>query len=62
MRGQMFKPINDRFGHPAGDTVLRHLAAIAQQAIRADDYFAHYGGEEFCVLMLSTTEQEASCR
>lgn len=54
-----FKSINDRYGHPAGDEVLRRLVAIAQATIRADDYFARYGGEEFCILLPSTTEQEA---
>ncbi len=54
-----FKSINDQYGHPVGDAVLRRLATIAQRAIRTDDYFARYGGEEFCILLLSTTEQEA---
>ncbi len=54
-----FKSVNDRFGHPVGDAVLKRLATIAQRAIRTDDYFARYGGEEFCILLLSTTEQEA---
>lgn len=54
-----FKSINDRYGHPVGDEVLRRLADIAQRSIRTDDYFARYGGEEFCILLLSTNEQEA---
>lgn len=54
-----FKSINDRYGHPVGDEVLKRLAAIAQQTIRSDDYFARYGGEEFCILLPSTLEQEA---
>jgi len=54
-----FKSINDRYGHPVGDEVLRRLAEIVQTSIRADDYFARYGGEEFCVLLPSTTENEA---
>lgn len=54
-----FKSINDSYGHPTGDEVLRRLAAIAQTSIRTDDYFARYGGEEFCILLPSTTEQEA---
>jgi diguanylate cyclase (GGDEF)-like protein len=54
-----FKSINDRYGHPVGDEVLRRLAKIAQTSIRADDYFARYGGEEFCLLLPSTTEDEA---
>ncbi|MGZ8261425.1 MAG: GGDEF domain-containing protein [Methylotenera sp.] len=54
-----FKSINDRYGHPVGDEVLRRLADIVQTSIRADDYFARYGGEEFCILLPSTTESEA---
>lgn len=54
-----FKSINDRYGHPVGDEVLRRLADIVKTSIRADDYFARYGGEEFCILLPSTTENEA---
>jgi diguanylate cyclase (GGDEF)-like protein len=54
-----FKSVNDRYGHPAGDEVLRRLVVIAQASIRTDDYFARYGGEEFCILLPSTTEKEA---
>ena len=54
-----FKSINDRYGHPIGDEVLRRLVAIAQTSIRPDDYLARYGGEEFCILLPSTTEQAA---
>jgi len=54
-----FKSINDRYGHPVGDNVLRCLADIAHTSVRTDDYFARYGGEEFCILLPSTTEREA---
>ncbi len=54
-----FKSINDRYGHPVGDEVLRHLAAVAQKTIRSDDCFARYGGEEFCILLPSTIEKDA---
>lgn len=54
-----FKSINDRYGHPVGDEVLRRLAEVAQKTIRSDDYFARYGGEEFCILLPSTTEKDA---
>ena len=54
-----FKSINDRYGHPVGDEVLRRLAEVAQKTIRSDDYFARYGGEEFCILLPSTVEEEA---
>jgi diguanylate cyclase (GGDEF)-like protein len=46
-----FKRVNDSFGHPAGDVVLRVVAAQVQKAIRAEDVLARYGGEEFVVLV-----------
>jgi diguanylate cyclase (GGDEF)-like protein len=54
-----FKSINDRYGHPVGDEVLRRLTTVAQKVIRSDDYFARYGGEEFCILLPSTLEKDA---
>jgi diguanylate cyclase (GGDEF)-like protein/PAS domain S-box-containing protein len=46
-----FKSINDRFGHPYGDAVLRHVAAILNRAKRAEDVACRFGGEEFAILM-----------
>lgn len=54
-----FKLINDSCGHQVGDKVLQRLAAVAQASIRRNDYFSRYGGEEFCILLPSTTEEEA---
>jgi diguanylate cyclase (GGDEF)-like protein len=45
-----FKAVNDSFGHPAGDGVLRVVAAQVRRALRAEDVLARYGGEEFVVL------------
>lgn len=49
-----FKQINDRYGHLAGDKVLRLVARILQRNLRSDDFIARYGGEEFVLLLPST--------
>ncbi|MBF0492474.1 MAG: diguanylate cyclase [Deltaproteobacteria bacterium] len=54
-----FKKINDTYGHPAGDYVLKRIAQITQELIRTEDLFARYGGEEFVVLMRETSEFDA---
>jgi len=46
-----FKSINDRYGHPAGDAVLRKLASFLRERTRSTDAVVRYGGEEFAVLM-----------
>lgn len=46
-----FKRVNDTFGHPAGDAVLKHVVKLGQHQVRAEDVFARYGGEEFAVLL-----------
>lgn len=46
-----FKRVNDRFGHKAGDKVLRTLANVLADNIRETDFVARYGGEEFAMLM-----------
>jgi diguanylate cyclase (GGDEF)-like protein len=45
-----FKTINDRYGHPAGDAVLRQVANTMQGQLRADALLARYGGEEFAIV------------
>jgi diguanylate cyclase (GGDEF)-like protein/PAS domain S-box-containing protein len=54
-----FKAVNDTYGHPAGDAVLRHLAAGIAAASRTMDFVARFGGEEFVVLLPSTAIEGA---
>lgn len=54
-----FKSFNDRYGHPAGDDGLRHLAHALSHSVRSEDIVARYGGEEFAVLIISNQKQGA---
>ena len=55
-----FKTINDRFGHAAGDAVLRDFCTLVQAHMRVTDRFARWGGEEFVLLMPVTTPVESA--
>jgi diguanylate cyclase (GGDEF)-like protein len=54
-----FKKYNDAFGHPAGDEVLKRVAAILLHSTRSIDCTARYGGEEFAVLLTDTAGEVA---
>jgi len=47
----LFKNVNDRYGHAAGDLILRNVADCCRQALRNVDLFARFGGEEFIVYL-----------
>jgi len=55
----LFKAVNDRFGHPAGDAALRAMGEVLRQTVRETDLPARVGGEEFAVLMPETSQDEA---
>ena len=46
-----FKKVNDKYGHQAGDQVLRGIGVILQNNVRVMDFVARYGGEEFAVVL-----------
>lgn len=56
-----FKKINDRFGHLAGDRVIKRLGEALHQEAKSADVPARLGGEEFAVLMPNTTAADAAC-
>src|SRR3954463_11516718 len=53
------KPINDSFGHAAGDEVLRAVVGVLQRQVRASDVVARLGGDEFVLLLWNLTEADA---
>ncbi len=54
------KAINDRFGHPAGDLVIRHIAQLLSEVSRDNDTAARLGGEEFALLLSGISGDKAA--
>jgi diguanylate cyclase (GGDEF)-like protein len=55
----LFKSVNDRFGHHVGDAVIRHVGQVCRMEMREHDIIARIGGEEFVMLLPETTDEQA---
>jgi len=55
-----FKNINDTYGHPTGDRVLKEVAQAISEAVRRSDLVGRHGGDEFCIVLPWADEAEAS--
>ncbi|MGI9328681.1 MAG: bifunctional diguanylate cyclase/phosphodiesterase, partial [Pseudomonadales bacterium] len=55
-----FKSFNDKYGHAAGDKVIRFVADVMRNTCRKTEVVARYGGEEFCIILPHSTEDEAA--
>lgn len=55
-----FKSVNDQYGHPVGDRVIKTLALFLKQRLRKTDHIGRYGGEEFAVIMPDTDAKTAA--
>ena len=56
----MFKDVNDRFGHPRGDEVLRMAASTLRHSMRTSDYAFRIGGDEFALLLPQADAEQAA--
>lgn len=57
-----FKQVNDRWGHDAGDQVLKHFAALLKAHTRPTDIVARFGGEEFVLLLPNASLEQAAAK
>jgi len=55
----LFKHVNDTWGHPAGDAVLKNVATVANSSVRSTDLVGRLGGEEFIILLPNTARDAA---
>ncbi|MEK5031500.1 diguanylate cyclase [Paenibacillus sp. FSL R7-0302] len=55
----LFKQVNDTYGHLMGDEVLQSFSEVVKQSIRTEDTFCRYGGEEFALFMPNTPAEQA---
>ena len=56
------KPINDNFGHAAGDEVLKAIVAVLSQQVRSSDVIGRLGGDEFALLLWNLSETDAHAK
>jgi diguanylate cyclase len=58
-----FKEVNDRYGHPSGDTVLKSAADnLVRHFLRKEDFVTRYGGEEFAIVVRDSTLEKVAAR
>jgi diguanylate cyclase (GGDEF)-like protein len=55
-----FKPINDTYGHEAGDAILRHVASCLKTSVRSEDLVVRLGGDEFVALLFKANRAAAN--
>lgn len=55
----LFKEVNDTFGHDVGDHIIVQVARIAKDTLRQTDHFARWGGEEFIALLVNVDREKA---
>jgi len=55
-----FKDLNDQYGHPAGDQILKEVAGLLRHRVRESDVAVRYAGDEFALLLVGTSSEEAT--